>query len=107
MAEYSPEQWESWATDARYHRMAARTEMAYKGCWIWKGATNPRGIGLVRDRGRLLQVHRLAWEVMFGEIPEGMVVHRTCYQRACWSPDHLELVTAMEAVHRRRRRNYV
>lgn len=82
-----------------YQRLMSKTEVydpAYRkhpGCWIWTGATNPRGVALVKAHGKVQSVHRVAWELLRGDIPEGKVLYRTCGDLACWYPEH---VVAME-----------
>ena len=38
-------------------------------------------------------VHRVAWVIRNGDIPEGMVIDHLCRNTLCCNPDHLELVT--------------
>ena len=40
--------------------------------------------------------HIIAWEHTNGEIPEGMEVNHKCSNRACFNPDHLELMDGSE-----------
>jgi hypothetical protein len=66
-------------------------------CWIWLGPVNRSGYGHLRRFG---YVHRLAWELLRGPIPEGMTVDHLCRNRVCVRPDHLELVTRAENIRR-------
>jgi DNA-binding CsgD family transcriptional regulator len=60
-------------------------------CWLWTGSVNRGGCGQFRDRSRVRQAHRYAWELAYGQIPAGAdVVHR-CGTRLCVRPDHLKL----------------
>lgn len=44
-------------------------------------------------KNRVQPVHRLAYEVSRGEIPEGHDVDHTCFVRHCVNPAHLRAVT--------------
>lgn len=73
-------------------RLAARS--APDGsCVLWAGPLNSAGYGTitVTHGGRRSHVgaHRLAYELAFGEIPEGLLVLHTCDVRRCVNPDHL------------------
>ena len=46
--------------------------------------------------GKPRLAHRLAYEDVFGEIPEGHAVHHTCETPLCVNPDHLVLVAQRE-----------
>lgn len=67
-------------------------------CWPWLGAVDDMGYGYVGDRGIKLRAHRIAYEVAFGKIPEGTVVHHRCENKLCANPAHLETVTRAEHV---------
>ena len=61
------------------------------GCWEWEGRLNRYGYGAVHRGGRSRLIHRVVYEDMYGEIPEGFVVHHTCGVKHCVNPKHLEL----------------
>jgi len=71
-------------------------------CWVWQGAGNGRGYGLVRVADKLKYVHRVSFELMMGAIPSGLEIDHLCRNRACWRPDHLEPVTHQENMRRSR-----
>ena len=62
------------------------------GCWLWLGALNECGYGLLRRR----TAHRFAYELMVGPIPSGLVIDHLCNVRSCVNPHHMECVTPSE-----------
>lgn len=66
------------------------------GCLIWTGVTNRDGYGRLRIKGRMVQVHRLAWASAHGPIPDGGVVDHICHNPACFEVSHLRLATRAE-----------
>lgn len=69
-------------------------------CWIWTGGKTGRGYGGVANEGtrregtrRLVNVHRLAYELLVGPIPSGLTLDHLCRVRLCVRPAHLEPVT--------------
>lgn len=73
-------------------RIAARTDKT-ESCWLWRGAKAKNGYGYMSVKNRVQPVHRLAYEVSRGEIPEGHDVDHTCFVRHCVNPAHLRAVT--------------
>ncbi len=80
-------------------------------CWIWSGWKYDRqghgGISLPKPfkRGEYVIVHRLAYELLVGPIPEGHVIHHKCHVGSCVNPRHLVPMTPSEhsATHPRPR----
>jgi len=66
-----------------------------EGCWIWKGP-RLRGYGKFNGGGRTYIAHRLAWELINGEIPPGAELDHTCHNRGCVNPAHLRAVDHRE-----------
>lgn len=66
-------------------------------CIPWWGPMRPLGYGRFNLRRRSGEyAHRRIWEECFGLIPDGMVVHHNCANKACVNPEHLALTTHAE-----------
>ena len=63
-------------------------------CWTWTGARNSKGYGSVGVNGKSQLAHRVAYELLVGEIPAGLQIDHLCRNKACCNPAHLEPVTA-------------
>jgi hypothetical protein len=66
------------------------------GCWVWQGWKRPDGYGTIRRGGRVLRVHRLAYERVHGPIADGLVVMHSCDNPPCINPEHLSLGTTVD-----------
>lgn len=54
-------------------------------CWEWQGAKAPKGYG----RCSAGMAHRVAYELVYGPIPEGLVIRHKCDNPRCCNPKHL------------------
>lgn len=64
------------------------------GCWLWTGARNNKGYGIIRlARQRKSRVaHALVHELLKGPIQGGCQHDHLCRMKCCVNPDHLEAV---------------
>lgn len=73
------------------------------GCWLWIGAKNKAGYGVVKINNVYWLVHRLVYEFHVGPIPVGLDldhVKERCINKHCCNPAHLEPVTHKENCRR-------
>lgn len=69
-------------------------------CWEWEGGLTPNGYGTLRAGRSSKVAHRVVFEAICGEIPEGLVLDHLCRNRLCVNPAHLEPVTNRENILR-------
>lgn len=70
----------------------ALAQLPTDACVEYPGALRD-GYGAVKRDGRTELAHRVAFELVVGPIPEGLVLDHTCRNRPCVNPSHLEAVT--------------
>lgn len=72
--------------------LAYSVPVPFSGCWLWLGAIQKHGYGIIRD-AKCSLAPRAAWVAFRGEIPGGMNVLHKCDTPLCINPDHLFLGT--------------
>jgi len=73
-------------------------------CWIWTAAiVRKYGMfGVLIDGKRVMRkAHRIAFELLKGQIPEGAVIDHICHREACVNPDHLRPVSVKQNAENR------
>ncbi len=73
-------------------RIRRRIDVSSGGCWFWRGTMN-NGYGRVSVSGKYRYVHRVVFELLVGEIAEGLQIDHLCMVTICVNPAHLEAVT--------------
>lgn len=70
-------------------------------CWTWQESTDKNGYGRFKGKKYINNVlvftpipaHRMAWQIVYGDIPEGLFVCHKCDNPPCCNPNHLFLGT--------------
>lgn len=74
---------------------------AGSGCWEWLASVNVRdGYGQYRIKGKTRRAHIVAYELVVGRVPLGLVLDHICRNRRCVNPAHLDPVTLGENTRR-------
>lgn len=77
-------------------RMLQRATLTDSGCLVWTGKRNATGYGMMKFGGKSRLAHRVAFEMVIGNIPTGLTIDHLCRVRACVNPFHMEPVTQRE-----------
>ena len=62
-------------------------------CWVWRFKPRTDGYVTTNVRGRRDYVHRVAYVLAHGPVPDGLVVRHSCDVRNCCNPRHLSVGT--------------
>jgi hypothetical protein len=58
-------------------------------CWEWQAARYKYGHGKTAISNHSIQAHRLAYELTYGTIPDGLLICHKCNNPPCCNPQHL------------------
>lgn len=83
--------------DARLpERFWSKIRVAPNGCWLWTACIQNRGYGVYSIRHIKYLAHRVAYQTLVGDVPQGLQLDHVCRSRSCCNPAHLEPVTNRE-----------
>jgi len=57
------------------------------GCWLWTGATDKNGYGVLVHHGIHWRAHRATWALTHGPLPSSVHLLHGCDTPACCRPD--------------------
>ena len=80
-------------------RFFSKIKVLDNGCWEWT-SNKARGYGHFKLNKKTVKTHRLAYEMFYDKIPNGMSLDHLCRNRGCCNPIHLEPVTIKENIMR-------
>jgi hypothetical protein len=69
-------------------------------CWPWLLSTTGNGYAQIKINRKRYGVHRIAYELVNGPIPDSLTIDHLCRNRLCCNPAHLEAVTMKENILR-------
>ena len=58
-------------------------------CWEWGRSVGGPGYGVCWVDGKCRSAHKLAYELSYGPVGDGLVVRHSCHNRKCCNPCHL------------------
>lgn len=87
------------ATATLPHRLISRLVEDQAGHWIWTGARDGNGYGMIGRGGRgtgNIGTHAAMWQMVHGQPEDGLVYDHLCRTPLCCNPQHGEYVTRRE-----------
>lgn len=87
-----------WWSSLKDRLLIRRTINPETNCWEWTGSKTKDGYGRMHTESGPRFVHRVAYEIFVGPIPEGMKVLHACDNPCCLNPEHLRVGTVRDNI---------
>jgi len=93
-------------TDANAQRFWSKVIALPSGCWEWQSAKSVKGYGLftlppkTRRVHKSQRAHRIAYELLIGQVPDGLTLDHLCRNPSCVNPLHLQPVSIRDNILR-------
>lgn len=92
------------SSDVLRKTLLANRHITDSGCWEWMGCRINRATrdvahtyGQIQTGKKVRElVHRVAFKVFVGEIPDGKIIMHTCDNGPCFNPEHLSVGTHLD-----------
>ncbi len=84
---------ENWKDEALERMARYVVSDCGRACTGWNGGKDQDGYPMFWFRGKTLRAARVLWAIVYGEIPEGLIVRHTCDVPECLNIGHLLLGT--------------
>ena len=75
-------------------------------CWEWQHSKTSGYGYFSKINGKRIRAHRMAWELVYGEIPKRILVLHKCDNRCCCNPLHLFLGSHADNTQDMIKKNY-